>query len=286
MGESGTEPEEFPGGFTVLMSVCGRDDARLFTRAVASVFENDLEPDHMVLVVDGPVDETIEQQVGAAEKSYGVEVVRLARNRGLANALNAGLAHIKTKWIVRADADDYNTARRFRRMAEYARRNPEVDLFGSAILEVDAEGTPLAVRQVPSEHGAIVSFLLRRNPFNHMTVAFKRGLIEGCGEYPDIYGREDYGLWAKMVTAGARCANLPEILVHATAGTDLYCRRGGLRYVQAERDLQILMVRLGLKSQLQGLLDGVARSSVFIAPVFLRRRIYETLLRRPPLTRS
>ena len=37
--------------------------------------------------------------------------------------------------------------------------------------------------------------------------------------------------------SGERCANLPEVLVHATAGKDLYRRRGGLRYVLAERGI-------------------------------------------------
>jgi hypothetical protein len=89
-----------------------------------------------------------------------------------------------------------------------------------------------------------------------------------------------------MVKAGARCANLPEVLVHATAGKDMYRRRGGLRYVRAERNLQNFLVQLGLKSPLQALLDGFVRSSVFIAPVFLRRLFYEAVLRRPPITRS
>jgi hypothetical protein len=66
----------------------------------------------------------------------------------------------------------------------------------------------------------------------------------------------------------------------------MYRRRGGLRYVLAERDLQSLLVRLGLKSRLLAILDGVARSSVFIAPVFLRGLLYEVVLRRPPITRS
>jgi glycosyltransferase involved in cell wall biosynthesis len=276
----------FPGGFTVLMAVYGKDDPRLFTKALASVFDNDLKPDNMVLVVDGPVPGALDRRVMAAGIDYAVEIIRLAKNESLATALNAGLVHIRTAWIVRADADDYNLPQRFRRLAELIRSNPELDLAGSAVLELERDGSPVAIREMPSQHDDILRFIRRRNPFNHMTIACRRSLVEVCGGYPDIYCREDYALWAKMVKAGARCANLPEVLVHATAGKDMYRRRGGLRYVLAERDIQNHMVRLGLKSQLQGLLDGVARSSVFIAPVFLRRMIYETILRRPPFTRS
>lgn len=286
MSEYTPSDHGFPGGFTVLMAVYGKDDPKLFARALASVFHNDLKPDHMVLVVDGPVPGALDRRVMAAGTDYAVEIIRLAKNESLATALNAGLAHIRTAWIVRADADDYNMPQRFRRLAELIRLNPELDLTGSAVLELERDGSPVAIRQMPSQHDDILRFIRRRNPFNHMTVACRRSLVEVCGGYPDIYCREDYALWAKMVKAGARCENLPEVLVHATAGKDMYRRRGGLRYVLAERDIQKFMVRLGLKSQLQGLLDGVARSSVFIAPVFLRRIIYETMLRRPPFTRS
>ncbi len=275
----------FPGGFTVLMAVCGTSDAQLFTRAVHSVFDNDLKPDHVVLVVDGPLPGALDRRVAAAGDDYAIEVIRLASNEGLATALNTGLAHIRTTWIVRADADDYNLPQRFRRLAELIRSNPKLDLAGSAVLEVGPDGTPVALRQMPSRQDDILRVMRWRNPFNHMTIVCRRSLVESCGGYPDIYCREDYALWAKMVKAGARCANLPEVLVHATGGRDMYRRRGGLRYALAERDIQNLLVRLGLKSLAQGLVDGIARSSVFIAPVFLRARIYETMLRRPPLTR-
>lgn len=276
----------FPGGFTVLMAVCGKDDPKLFTKALASVFDSELQPDQMVLVVDGPIQVALDHQVMTAESDHAVEIIRLTRNEGLARALNAGLPRIRTEWIVRADADDYNLPQRFTRLAELIRSEPKLDLAGSAVLELERDGTPVAIRETPSQHDDILRFMKRRNPFNHMTIACRRALVECCGGYPEIYHREDYALWAKMVKAGARCANLPEVLVHATTGKDLYRRRGGLRHVLAERDIQNLMVQLGLKSPLQGLIDGIARASVFIAPVFLRKLIYEKVLRRPPITRS
>ena len=45
------------------MAVCGTDDPKLFSRALASVFDNDLKPDHVVLVVDGPLNGALDQKV-------------------------------------------------------------------------------------------------------------------------------------------------------------------------------------------------------------------------------
>lgn len=269
----------FPGGFTVLMAVYGKDDPELFAKAIASVYQNELKPDHMVLVVDGPVPAQLEHQIFSTEQQYGPEVVRLDTTQGLANALNAGLARIDTEWVVRADADDYNLPQRFRQISDLLNTQTNLDLIGSAVLEIERDGTPVARRVMPVHHEEIRKFLTWRNPFNHMTVAYRRSLVERCGGYPNVYLREDYALWAIMIMSGARCANLSEVLVYATAGRDMYQRRSGWRYANAERDLQALMVRLGLKSRLRGELDGIVRSSIFLAPPFLRRLIYERILR-------
>ena len=79
--------------------------------------------------------------------------------------------------------------------------------------------------------------------------------------------------------AGARCANLPQVLVHASAGRDMYRRRGGWRYARAELTLQRYLVRCGLKQPSIALADGLVRMLVFLLPVRLRGYVYERLLR-------
>jgi len=271
----------FPGGFTVLMAVYEKDDPDLFIRAIDSVYQNDIKPDHTILVVDGPVPIKLEKQIGFTQQQYGIEIVRLDKSSGLAVALNIGLRHINTEWVVRADADDYNLPQRFRCIAELLHKQPDLDIIGSNILEIERDGTPVARRVMPTKHAQIYKFLSRRSPFNHMTVAFRRSLVEHCGGYPNIYLREDYALWIVMITSGAKCANIDEVLVHATAGRDLYRRRGGWRYACAEIDLQKLMVRCGIKSWFRAVLEGIGRASVFLAPSFLRCLIYEKILRHP-----
>jgi glycosyltransferase involved in cell wall biosynthesis len=135
----------------------------------------------VVLVVDGPLNGALDEKVLVAERDHAVETIRLPRNEGLATALNAGLVHIRTTWMVRADADDYNLPQRFRRLAELIRSHPDLDLAGSAVLELEADGTPAALREMPARHSDILRFIRRRNPFNHMTIACRRSLVEYCG---------------------------------------------------------------------------------------------------------
>ena len=274
-----SSPILFPGGFTVLMAVYHGDDADLFERAVRSVFANTLLPNAFLLVVDGPIHQLLAAVINRLEAEFSINVLYLPENQGLARALNAGVNKVKTEWIVRADADDINMPERFECLA-YAVASTEMpDLVGSAIVEVDKDGNVLGIRRTALTHHEIVQFAKYRNPFNHMAVAYKSDLARECGGYPQIHLKEDYGLWALMISKGARLANSSEVLVKATAGRDMYKRRGGLRYAKAEIDLQLHLVSCGIKGRFSALSHGIMRSVVFLMPPEIRGFIYEKLLR-------
>lgn len=274
------ETPRFPGGFTVLMAVYQRDNLDLFEWAVHSVYANTLLPDAFVLVVDGPVPEALAVTILGLQDTYGIHVLRLPVNVGLARALNAGLELIRTDWVVRADADDYNVPNRFALQAIALNQSKDsIDLVGGAIEEVDSSGRKLAVRRTVEQHAEIIRYAAYRNPFNHMTVAYKTDLALRCSGYPEIHLKEDYALWAKMISVGAQTLNLPDILVLATTGREMYKRRGGLRYAVAEIALQRHLVRTGLKSSYAAFIQGLVRSFVFLLPSAVRAWIYEKILR-------
>jgi len=271
----------FLGGFTVLMAVYEKEDPYLFKQALKSVFANTLLPDSFILVVDGPVPESIEHIIDEAKHLYDIlHVYRLHENCGLSTALNEGLTYVKTEWVVRADSDDINRVDRFEKQAAaIADISLSVDIIGGAIQEIDYDGTPLAVRRTVENDSDIRRFIRRRSPFNHMSVAFRTDLVRKVGGYPNIFLKEDYALWALLIHAGARCANLPDVLVDATTGREMYRRRGGLKYAKAEVDLQRHLLSLNIKSISQAFFDGMARSIVFLMPSLFRAFVYKTFLR-------
>jgi glycosyltransferase involved in cell wall biosynthesis len=264
------------------MAVYHKDDPERFDAALSSVFANSQVPDAVLIIADGPLTPELDAVLSdQMTREDTLKLHRLAQNQGLAAALNAGLLLVETEWVVRADSDDYNHSDRFaKQAAALAMRNGSLDLLGSAIQEIDLDGKPLAIRQTVSGHDAIRSFAARRNPFNHMTVWYRAELARRVGGYPNVYLKEDYALWARMIQEGARCENLPEVLVTAAAGEDLYRRRGGGRYAAAELQLQIHLYNAGLKSISQAAFDGFARAVVFLMPATLRARIYKSMLRK------
>ena len=270
----------FKGDFTVLIAVYGGDDSTLFQIALKSIFCNTLLPKNTVLVVDGPVPNDLERVIQSFECRDDFSVHRLSKNSGLFTALNTGLHFVETEWTVRADADDYNRPDRFEVMSNALRKvNGNLDIFGSAIQECDTNGNAIAVRRTPLDHEEIIKFASRRNPFNHMTVAFRTKCAIQAGGYPGVFLKEDYLLWIKMLANGARSSNLPDTLVHATAGHGMYRRRGGLRYAASEIRLQRQLVQSPFKNIGLAFLDGMMRSLVFLSPSGWRARLYTKFLR-------
>lgn len=261
------------------MAVYARDDPGLFERALASVFSNTLAPDQFVLVVDGPVPADLERVIAPLASRPACQVLRLATNQGLANALNAGLERVRTAWTVRADADDFNLPQRFATLAQAAATDPSLAVVGSAILEVDPDGSALSIRRPPLSQADILSRLPLRNPFNHMAVAYRTQSVRAVGGYPGVHLMEDYALWCRLARAGARMRNLPEVLVQATTGADMYKRRGGWRYIRSEFAMQRTMVGLGLKAPGSAWMHGLARSLVFALPGWARGILYRRFLR-------
>lgn len=284
MEEETLVADGFPGGFAVLMAVYRRDDPPLFARALASVFENTLQPSEIWVVADGPLTSGLDEILLHFQAAHPdrLRIVWLEENRGLARALNAGLQCIRLPWIVRADADDYNLPQRFAKLAKRLKAEPGLDLMSSAILELEPTGEKVAIRAVPETEQEIYRFARSRNPFNHMAVAYRREKVLEVGGYPEIHLKEDYALWCLMLARKARVANLKEVLVHATAGRDMYRRRGGWKYARAEWAMQRLLVACGLKSWWRAIMDGATRAAVFLAPAAVRGLIYTLLLRRRP----
>jgi glycosyltransferase involved in cell wall biosynthesis len=259
------------------MSIYSKSDPGLLAKAIVSVFEGNLIPDHFILIADGTLSSELEKVLKEIANVFNIEVIRLTKNVGLALALNYGLKHVKTEWVARADDDDFNLPRRFEAQLPYALDG--YDVIGGNILEVDEVGKKLGVRKCPFSQQDIASYIKFRSPFNHMTVIYKRKSVLEVGGYPDLYLKEDYGLWALMYKNGCRFVNVQEVIVHAGSGVGMYARRGGARYIKSEFQLQIFLYRLGVKSSLNALVLFLARSFIFLIPNQLRFFFYQFFLR-------
>ena len=194
------------------------------------------------------------------------------------NSLNLGLQNITSEWVIRCDADDFNTSDRFEILSNHM--TEELDLLGSYIAETNEWNEIYAIKKVPLEHNDILKTIKKRNPFNHMSVAFRRNVVQKLGGYPKIELREDYGLWVSMLSNGAKSKNIKDILVHASAGNKMFKRRKGGAIIRAEISLQSHLTNTKMSSIFEAFIFGFLRITSLMLPQSLLKIIYGNILRR------
>lgn len=270
---------------SVLMSVYRGDNPLNFRTAVESVLLNQtLQPDEIVLVVDGPVYDEQSRVISYFERSYPYifKVIKLQINKGLGNALRLGIEKTKNEIVVRMDSDDVAVPDRFQKQIEYLQTHPECDVVGGQITEfVGNEGNVVGSRIVPCNNEEIHKWIKKRCPFNHMTVAMRRSKVLAVGNYQDWHYNEDYYLWIRMAEAGCKFANLPDTLVNVRVGKDMYARRGGWKYFKSEKGLQDYMLNKKIISLPRYLFNVAVRFGVQVAmPNSVRGFVFQKLFRK------
>ena len=230
--------------FSVSMCVYGGDNSEWFQTAVESILNQSLKPDEVVLVVDGPIPDELNEIVKIYERNPIFNVIRLEKNQGHGNARRMGLDNCKNELVAIMDADDISKSDRFEKQIEEFKKNQSLDIVGGNITEfIDDEKNIVAERIVPADDAEIKAYMKKRCPMNLVSVMFKKTSVESVGGFIDWYCEEDYYLWLRMALAEMRFANVSDILVNVRVGKDMYKRRGGWKYYKSEAKLQKYMLK-------------------------------------------
>lgn len=232
--------------FSVAMSVYKSDNPDFFDRALSSITdEQTIKPNEIVLVVDGPVSNEINNVINKYEKKYEIfNVIRLEQNGGLGNALKIAVKNATHELIARMDSDDVSVSTRFEEQLKYFEINPGIDIVGGDITEfIGEENNIVGKRSVPVSNDSIREYMKTRCAMNHVSVMYKKKSVESAGGYQDWFWNEDYYLWIRMWLNGAVFANTGSVLVNVRVGEEMYQRRGGSKYFESEKGLQDYMLK-------------------------------------------
>lgn len=232
--------------FSVAMSVYKNDNAEFFDRALESITIKQIEkPSEIVLIVDGPVPDSIDKIIDKYDALTGIiKVVRLNENKGLGNALRIAVEEASFELIARMDSDDISLPDRFQTELQAFMNDDSLDVVGGDISEFIGEETNVvAKRCVPMNDYEIKKYMKKRCPLNHVSVMYKKSSVLKCGNYKDLFWNEDYYLWIRMAINGAKMANTGKIAVNVRTGEDMYKRRGGIKYFQSELFLQKVLLK-------------------------------------------
>lgn len=265
--------------FSVLLPVYRGDQVEHLERSFRSVTQEQTRgPDQVVIVQDGPVRPAVARFLESVAERADTTVVRLPENRGLARALEVGLAACRYEIVARADADDISLPRRFETQVPLVR--DQFDVVGSAIQEFEDETRPGMVRLPPVEQDAIARYARFLDPFNHPSVVFRRSTVRAAGGYEHLPLMEDYLLFARLIAHGARVANVAEPLVLYRVGAGAYARRGGWALLRSEISLQRVLHTEGFTTRTQMARNLAVRGGYRLVPEGLRRRTYRAFVIR------
>lgn len=265
---------------SLLLPVWAGDRPEYLTEAFHSTVDAQTRrPDQVVIVRDGPVGGALAARIAelVASSPVPVHLVELERNVGLGPALDAGLAACRHAVVARMDADDISLPHRF--AVQMPIIESGVDLVGSGLLEFAEHPEDIVGTRTPPTEPADIRRRARfADPFNHPTVVYRRALVQSVGGYTDFALMEDYLLWAKMIVAGARVANVAEPLVKYRVGAGAYARRGGLGQLRAELAVQRRFRRLGFTTRAQCARNVLVRGGYRLVPERLRRMAYRKVI--------
>ncbi len=267
--------------FSTLMSLYDKENTEWFKECMDSILNQTAKSTEIVLVEDGELPQELEYIVQDYEsKCSFLKVIRCEENRGLGVALNEGLKHCSYDLVARMDTDDVASPDRFEKQLKVFEDNPDLDLCSAWISEFqDCEDNVVAIKKVPENHAEIFDFGKSRNPVNHPVVMFKKDAVLDAGGYQHCLYFEDYWLWVRMLMKGCKFYNIQESLLLFRTSSDMYLRRGGMRYFMCEIDFLKKMRAAGYISSFQFLKNLSVRLVARVIPNKLRAYLYQKLIR-------
>jgi glycosyltransferase involved in cell wall biosynthesis len=266
---------------SVVMPVYSGDSTEQVKLAIESIENQTCLPKKFIIVQDGPVPlELVQLLKDTSDRNPIVEWLVLKENKGLAEALNAGIIKSDTEWIARMDADDFSMPDRLEIQWNYIEKNPEISLLSSWIDEYDdALINKSGIRKLPEKHEEIVTYSKWRCPINHMAAVYKRSAVIDCGLYKS-YGAvgDDYVLWGIFIKKGYKLGNVQQSCVKARTGDAFFKkRRRGWNYLKNEiHELRVLK-SLGIINTQAYVLHVIAKSIIRLSPAFVVKWVYSLL---------
>ena len=185
--------------------------AAYLREALESIITQTFQDFELLIMDDGSTDSTSKIIKDFAEKDHRIKIFH-QQNSGVVKSLNTLIAHSKTSFIARMDADDIAYPKRLKAQYEYMKNHPKTVLLGTYAKIIES-------KKNWRRNTAFTEDILNRwylsiiPPFIHSGVMFSKHAFDQAGGYrEDEYPAEDYGLWVRMKHFG-HLNSIPETLM-------------------------------------------------------------------------
>lgn len=197
---------QMSGLVSIIMPVSGGEYFKESLESICNQTYRNLE----IIIIDSS-----DSQSGIKEVISGLRDERIRyfyqEKRGVANALNLGIARAKGQYIARMDADDVAFLGRITRQVEYMEAHPEIDAAASSYILIDGRGGYIKEEVKSFSFEEMKYELLFDNPICHPTVIFRRSIFDDGWSYRDVFA-EDYDMWTRLVVC-KKLSVMPDVLL-------------------------------------------------------------------------
>ena len=269
--------------YSALMPVYYGEKPKYLELSMDSVFGQSVPPAEFILVCDGPLTDELEEVIANEQaKHSNLKVIRLRANQGAAVAFETGMHACKYDLIQKFGSDDYCRPSRAKLQLEQYKKDPDLAVVGGYMqMFYEVPGDSESIREVPCSAEEIKRFARRRNPFNDGTVMHRKSACESVGGYSSELRRaQDYDMYVRILAAGYKTCNIPQILADGRENRDAIKRRRTFMHFKSMIAVYWRVHKIGFSSFLDFLVSCVSWLGVLLVPKKACEWAYETFLRK------
>lgn len=264
----------------VLISVYKNDNPEYLRLSLDSILNQTYKNIYMFVGIDGSIGDDLIQVLIEYEIKEYVSIFWHRENRGLACVLNDGIVagtKMGCEFYARMDADDIALPDRFEKQLKFLQENPNIDVVGGAIEEIDGYSHPRGKRvDYPLTHEECRRFFRYRDPLAHPATFFRKSYFEKSGGYRNEYRKnQDTMLWYDGFLNGCQFANLNEVVLYFRINDDFFAtRRNG--WARAKKMLTDRMkMNKALHYDISANIFAFFMFCMTISPSWLKRFLYK-----------
>ena len=178
----------------ITVYVVNHNYGKYLRQALSSVIKQTYQNYELIVIDDGSTDNS-RQVIEQFEKTHTIKVI-WQKNKGLTASNNVALKLVKTKYIMRLDADDYLSTNALHDMVTKLESDSDLALVFPDYWEVDEEGNILHRIQ---RNNIEKEVSLLDIPAHGACTTIRTKILKEVGGYDEDFNRQDgFDLWLKV----------------------------------------------------------------------------------------
>ena len=197
----------------VAVVVANYNNGRFLRAFIQSILASTMLPEQLIIVDDGSTDRS-RKILKELKNIPRATFIFSEKNEGFANALNKGIAAVKTAYIMRADPDDLVLPSKIEKQYEFLQAHPEICGVGcnveyfhvETVRKLNRSNFPIGTEAVKK------AYLKGEHGLQHPTIMMKAEVFKEYPYHQNQFPAEDYDIFARLIAQGCKFSNLSEVL--------------------------------------------------------------------------